>query len=90
MSKEHLLIKKSEPLRGSVKLVGAKNAVLTIMASLLLTKGTSILKNVYPQAANNIYHVIYFCTASFFAQVKKILDFYEQTVKNWHRERKAS
>ena len=51
MSKEHLLIKKSEPLNGSVTLVGAKNAVLTIMASLLLTKGTSILKNV-PNSAD--------------------------------------
>jgi UDP-N-acetylglucosamine 1-carboxyvinyltransferase len=51
MSKEHLLIKKSKPLHGSVTLVGAKNAVLTIMASLLLTNGTSILKNV-PNSAD--------------------------------------
>ncbi len=34
------------PLSGTVSLVGAKNAVLVIMASTLLTEGTSVLTNV--------------------------------------------
>jgi len=46
MTSEYLLIKKSPPLKGTVSLTGAKNAVLTIMASLLLTNGKSTLTNV--------------------------------------------
>ncbi|MEX0848859.1 MAG: UDP-N-acetylglucosamine 1-carboxyvinyltransferase [Candidatus Dependentiae bacterium] len=41
-----LVIEKSPPLNGQVELTGAKNAVLVIMASLILTKGESILSNV--------------------------------------------
>lgn len=39
MSTEYVLIEKSQPLRGTVDLIGAKNAVLVIMASLILTSG---------------------------------------------------
>lgn len=46
MNQSHLLIKKSLPFHGTVRLSGAKNAVLAIMASLLLTKGKSKLTNV--------------------------------------------
>ncbi len=46
MSHEYIQVKKSQPLSGTVKLLGAKNAVLVIMASLLLTDGTSVLENV--------------------------------------------
>ena len=42
----YLKIKQSPALSGEVSLFGAKNAVLVIMASLLLTRGTSRLKNV--------------------------------------------
>ena len=48
---KHLFIKQSPPLKGTVKLFGAKNAVLPIMSSLLLTNGTSVLKNV-PNSAD--------------------------------------
>jgi UDP-N-acetylglucosamine 1-carboxyvinyltransferase len=41
-----LIIEKSPPLNGQAELTGAKNAVLVIMASLILTKGESILSNV--------------------------------------------
>ena len=41
-----LKIEQSLNLRGEAKLVGAKNAALVIMASLILTKGKSILKNI--------------------------------------------
>lgn len=46
MSTEYILIEKSGPLRGTVDLTGAKNAVLGIMASLLLTQGKNKLTNV--------------------------------------------
>jgi UDP-N-acetylglucosamine 1-carboxyvinyltransferase len=46
MAHEYMVIKQSPPLKGEVVLDGAKNAVLVIMASLLLTKGRSILRNV--------------------------------------------
>lgn len=41
-----IVVHQSPPLSGTVHLTGAKNAVLVIMASLLLTRGKSILKNV--------------------------------------------
>ena len=41
-----IIVKKSEPLRGSVKIDGAKNAVLPIIAATLLVKGKSVLHEV--------------------------------------------
>ncbi|MES1224639.1 MAG: hypothetical protein ABUT20_54610, partial [Bacteroidota bacterium] len=41
-----LVMQQSLGLQGSVELSGAKNAVLVIMASLILTEGLSTLKNV--------------------------------------------
>jgi len=46
MAVERLLIERSGPLRGSVAVGGAKNAVLPIMAASLLTDETSIIENV--------------------------------------------
>lgn len=46
MSNEYISLEQSPPLKGSVPLVGAKNAVLVIMASLILTKGKNRLTNV--------------------------------------------
>lgn len=46
MSSGYIYVKQSGPLQGAVSLDGAKNAVLVIMASLLLTSGKSVLKNV--------------------------------------------
>ena len=46
MSSGYIYVKQSGPLQGTVQLDGAKNAVLAIMAALLLTSGKSILKNV--------------------------------------------
>ena len=43
---ETMLIEQSLELRGQTVPIGAKNAVLVIMASVILTEGTSILKNV--------------------------------------------
>jgi len=46
VSSGYIYVKQSGPLQGQVSLDGAKNAVLVIMASLLLTSGKSVLKNV--------------------------------------------
>jgi len=46
MSTTHLVIEQSLNLNGRVMLNGAKNAVLVIMASLILTRGKSTLTNV--------------------------------------------
>lgn len=46
MANKILQIIPSEPLHGIVELSGAKNAVLVTLASLILTSGKSILKNV--------------------------------------------
>lgn len=46
MSNGYILVKQSPPLQGTVDLVGAKNAVLVAIASLILTNGTSVLENV--------------------------------------------
>ena len=40
----HIILKKSPPLHGSVQVNGAKNAVLVIMTSLILTDGVSFRK----------------------------------------------
>ena len=42
----YIAVETSSCLQGTVELVGAKNAVLVIIASLLLTKGKSRLTNV--------------------------------------------
>ena len=41
-----IIVKKSNPLKGSVRIDGAKNAVLPIIAATLLAKGKSILREV--------------------------------------------
>lgn len=56
MHNSYLEIKQSLPLSGTVSLMGAKNAVLVIMASLLLTRGKSILHNV--PCSSDVLHMI--------------------------------
>lgn len=46
MSKEYILVKKSQPISGTINLSGAKNSCLVIIASLILTSGKSKLYNV--------------------------------------------
>ncbi|MGL5693181.1 MAG: UDP-N-acetylglucosamine 1-carboxyvinyltransferase [Peptostreptococcaceae bacterium] len=41
-----IIVKKSNPLKGTVKIDGAKNAVLPIIAATLLAKGKSVIKEV--------------------------------------------
>lgn len=56
MSEKILVIRESNPISGVIELSGAKNAVLVIMASILLTSGISILDNV--PASADIYCMI--------------------------------
>ena len=56
MEHEYLVVENSPCLTGQVSLEGAKNAVLVIMASLILTKGKSRLTNV--PASRDVYMMI--------------------------------
>lgn len=56
MSSKCLIVERSWGLKGEARLDGAKNAVLTIMASLILTHGKSILKNV--PCSTDVMHMI--------------------------------
>jgi len=56
MSNEHIVIEQSLGLSGKAELSGAKNAVLVIIASLILTSGKSKLKNV--PASKDVFHMI--------------------------------
>ena len=48
---DQIFVQQSPPLHGSANLLGSKNATLPILASLLLTSGKSVLKNV-PNSAD--------------------------------------
>lgn len=52
----YLLVEQSPPLDGEAQLLGAKNAVLVIMTSLILTKGVSVIKNV--PASDDVLHMM--------------------------------
>ena len=56
MVHEYLVVEHSPALKGTVKLEGAKNAVLVIMTSLILTSGKSRLTNVH--ASRDVYGMI--------------------------------
>jgi len=56
MSNAYIQIEQSQQLQGEASLVGAKNAVLVIMASLLLTSGKSRLTNV--PCSTDVLHMI--------------------------------
>ena len=56
MHEEFLFVSQSKPLEGVAELTGAKNAVLVIMASLILTRGRSTLTNV--PSSSDVYCMI--------------------------------
>lgn len=56
MKPTHIVVEKSRPLQGTVQLYGAKNAVLVIIASLILTRGKSTITNV--PASDDVMHMI--------------------------------
>lgn len=51
-----LVVNKSEALEGESELLGAKNATLVIMLSLILTQGRSVLRNI--PANDDVIHMI--------------------------------
>lgn len=56
MIHEYIIVEQSLGLHGQEQLVGAKNSVLVIMVSLLLTEGVSVLKNV--PCSQDVYQMI--------------------------------
>ncbi len=56
MLNSHILVKKSPQINGVVEVSGAKNAVLVIISSLILTKGKSVLENV--PNSSDVQHMI--------------------------------
>ena len=56
ITNEHMIIEQSAKLSGTTTLFGAKNAVLVIMASTILTSGKSIFYNV--PASTDVLHMI--------------------------------
>ncbi len=56
MAEDHLIIEQSPRLHGTAELAGAKNAVLVIMASLILSDGKSVLTNV--PASDDVFQMI--------------------------------
>lgn len=56
MKPTHIVVEKSRPLHGTIQLYGAKNAVLVIIASLILTRGKSTITNV--PSSDDVLHMI--------------------------------
>ena len=82
MSDELLIVQESGPLHGIVELTGAKNAVLVIIASLLLTQGKSVLYNVPNSADVQCFILLVESLGALvtFDSVKKILSVDTSTV----------
>lgn len=68
----YLEIKQSPELSGDISLYGAKNAVLVIMASLLLTSGKSRLRNV--PGSSDVTHMI-----KLLESLGAVISFYQET-----------
>ncbi len=85
MNTSYLQVERSLPLQGKAELVGAKNAVLVIMASLLLTSGKSRLSNV-PYSADVLHMILLLrqlgAEISFFAQ-EHVLEVDTTQVNRW-------
>ncbi len=85
MNTSYLQVERSMPLQGKAELVGAKNAVLVIMASLLLTSGKSRLSNV-PRSADVIQMILLLrqlgAEVSFFAE-EHVLEVDTTQVNKW-------
>lgn len=91
MQQEYIVVKKSQPLSGKVSLIGAKNAILPIMASLLLTRGRSIISNV--PAITDVRHMIIALESVgalvHFDDVRGILTVDTTTVTKWSVDKES-
>lgn len=78
-------VEQSLGLHGELTLSGAKNAVLVIMASLILTEGKSILTNV--PDSTDVHQMIYLLkdlgATVFFCTEKKILEIDTRSIKSY-------
>ena len=85
LSPAYMVIKESQLLSDHVELIGAKNAVLVIIASLLLTNGKSRLTNV--PASDDVMHMIQLMQSLgaeiFFNPAQHILEIDTSTVCRW-------
>lgn len=85
MVHEYLVVEHSPALKGTVKLEGAKNAVLVIMASLILTSGKSRLTNV--PASRDVHGMIALLTELgaqvFFDEAANTLDVDTTSLNAW-------
>ena len=86
MADWYLYMKQTVALQGEVRLNGAKNAVLVIMASLLLTHGKSRLKNV--PVSSDVLHMMSLLRSLgvhvSFDQKNHILEVDTSFVNKWH------
>lgn len=82
----YITVRQSIGLSGNVNLVGAKNATLPIIASLIMTNGTSVLTNV-PYSSDVIkmvYLMRHLGAKVFFDQNKKELTIDTSTINNYN------
>ncbi len=88
---EIILVEQSGPIFGEVHLAGAKNAVLVIMASLLLVQGKSVLKNV--PASADVEQMIKLLTSLgaviTFDQINKVLTLDATHIENYSIDHSA-
>lgn len=82
----YILVEQSPKLQGQVALSGAKNAVLVIIASLILTRGKSTLSNVpYSEDVKNIMQLLSNLGAHvFFFEEERVLEIDTTMVHSWH------
>ena len=85
MSNDYLLISQSLNLNGKVNLIGAKNASLPIMASLILTHGVSTIQNVPDSADINQMIILLKDLGAqvFFDKENNYLEVDSSTIKNF-------
>jgi len=85
VSNEYIIVEKSPALNGTVDLYGAKNAVLVIIASLLLTRGKSRLNNV--PASDDVFAMIKLIESlggqAFFHVQEHVLEIDTSMVNKW-------
>ena len=85
MNPSYMRIEQSLPLQGTVCLTGAKNAVLVIIASLILTRGKSTLKNV--PASDDVFTMIHLLESlgaqTFFDQENHLLQVDTTQLYTW-------
>lgn len=85
MNATHIVVEKSRALQGTVQLCGAKNAVLVIMASLILIRGKSTITNV--PASDDVSQMIILLQSLgakiFFCKDEQLLEIDTTDIDKW-------